>query len=334
MSFLPYFHDVVGGAALSREKAHSAMCLLLEGCASEAQIAGFLVALKMRGETAQELAGFAQAMRDHMIAVDAGPGLVDTAGTGGDQSGSFNISTVAALVMAGAGAKVAKHGNRSLASQSGSADILEALGVNIAMSPQQAARAIIEIGLGFLFAPHLHPAMKYAQPVRKELKMRTVFNLLGPLANPACAQSQIIGAPSVSAAELMAEALCLLGTERSFVVHGHDGMDEVSSTGPTDVFEVTRSGVARHIWTPSHFGVPSAVLADLAGGDVTCNAQIVTSILNGETGPRRDIVLINASAGLMAARLAGDPFEGVKRAAESIDSGRARRVLERLRELG
>jgi anthranilate phosphoribosyltransferase len=178
MSFLPYFHHVAGGQPLSREKAHQAMSILLEGRASEPQIAGFLVALRMRGETAEELAGFAQAMRDHMIVVDAGPGLVDTAGTGGDQSGTFNISTVAAIVMAGAGAKVAKHGNRSLASQSGSADVLEALGVRISMSPEEAVEAIGEIGLGFLFAPHLHPAMKYAQPVRREIKMRTAFNLL------------------------------------------------------------------------------------------------------------------------------------------------------------
>ena len=172
------------------------MSLLLEGHASEPQIAGFLVALKMRGETADELTGFAQAMRDHMVPVDAGPGLVDTCGTGGDQSGTFNISTVAAIVMAGAGAKVAKHGNRSLASQSGSADVLEALGVRIALEPHEAAEGIREIGLGFLFAPHLHPAMKHAQPVRRELKMRTAFNLLGPLANPARAEAQVIGAPS------------------------------------------------------------------------------------------------------------------------------------------
>jgi anthranilate phosphoribosyltransferase len=203
--------------------------------------------------------------------------------------------------------------------------------VNIAMSPEQAVRAIHEIGLGFLFAPHLHPAMKYAQPVRKELKMRTVFNLLGPLANPARAQAQIIGAPSVATAQLMAEALHLLGTRRSFVVHGHDGMDEVSTTGPTDVFEVTAAGVAKHVWMPLYFGVETARLSDLAGGDVARNAQIVTAILAGETGPRRDIVLVNAAAGLMAVGLAKGPQEGVKLAAEAIDSGKARLVLERLR---
>ncbi len=331
MSFLPYLHDAVGGAALSREKAHQAMTLLLEGHASEPQIAGFLVALKMRGETAEELAGFAQAMRDHMIVVDAGEGLVDTAGTGGDQSGSFNVSTVAALVMAGAGAKVAKHGNRSLASQSGSADVLEALGVDIAMSPERASRAIREIGLGFLFAPNLHPAMKYAQPVRRELKMRTVFNLLGPLSNPARAQAQIIGAPSTDTARRMAQALHMLGTKHSFVVHGHDGMDEVSTTGPTHAFEVTAKGVEPHVWTPQQFGVPCSRVVDLAGGDVHANARIVVSILEGEEGPRRDIVLVNAAVGLIAADIARDFADGMQRAAQAIDSGRARRVLERLK---
>jgi anthranilate phosphoribosyltransferase len=331
MSFLPYFHHVVEGQPLSREKAHQAMSILLEGQASEHQIAGFLVALRMRGETADELAGFAQAMRDHMIAVDAGPGLVDTAGTGGDQSGTFNISTVAAIVMAGAGAKVAKHGNRSLASQSGSADVLEALGVRISMSPEEAAEAIGEIGLGFLFAPHLHPAMKYAQPVRRELKMRTAFNLLGPLANPARAEAQVIGAPSLEAAHLMAQALHQLGTRRSFVVHGHDGLDEISTTGPTQVFEVTAAGLVKHIWMPEDFGLETAHLADLMGGDTARNMVLASDILAGQRGPRRDIVLANAAAGLLAVGVVSNLREGVLKAAEAIDSGQAAKVLARLR---
>lgn len=330
MSFLPYFHHVAGGQPLSREKAHQAMSILLEGRASEPQIAGFLVALRMRGETAEELAGFAQAMRDHMIAVDAGPGLVDTAGTGGDQSGTFNVSTVAAIVMAGAGAKVAKHGNRSLASQSGSADVLEALGVRISMSPEEAAEAIREIGLGFLFAPHLHPAMKYAQPVRRELKMRTAFNLLGPLANPARAEAQVIGAPSLDTAHLMAQALHQLGTRHSFVVHGHDGLDEISTTGPTQVFEVTSAGLVKHVWTPEDFGVEKAYLADLIGGDSARNVVIAQEILAGQPGPKRDIVLVNAAAGLVAGGLAVNLREGVRRAAEAIDSGQSAQVLGRL----
>jgi anthranilate phosphoribosyltransferase len=306
------------------------MCLLLEGHAGESQMAGFLVALKMRGETADELAGFAQAMRDHMIVVDAGPGLVDTAGTGGDQSGTFNVSTVAAIVMAGAGAKVAKHGNRSLASQSGSADVLEALGVRISMSPEEASKAIREIGLGFLFAPHLHPAMKHAQPVRRELKMRTVFNLLGPLANPARAEAQVIGAPSLEAAQLMAQALLQLGTRRSFVVHGHDGLDEISTTGPTHVFEVTAASVVKHLWVLEDFGVEKAHLASLIGGDTAANAHIARKILAGEKGPRRDIVLVNAAAGLLAGGQAEDLREGVQQAAKAIDSGGAAKVLDRL----
>ena len=330
MSFLPYFHQVAGGQPLSREKAHQAMSILLEGHASEPQIAGFLVALRMRGETAEELAGFAQAMRDHMIAVDAGPGLVDTAGTGGDQSGTFNVSTVAAIVMAGAGAKVAKHGNRSLASQSGSADVLEALGVRISMSPEEAGEAIREIGLGFLFAPHMHPAMKHAQPVRRELKMRTAFNLLGPLANPARAEAQVIGAPSLDTAHLMAQALHQLGTRHSFVVHGHDGLDEISTTGPTQVFEVTSAGLVKHVWTPEDFGVEKAHLADLTGGDTARNVDIAKAILAGEPGPKRNIVLVNAAAGLVASGLADNLRAGVRRAAEAIDSGQSAQVLGRL----
>jgi anthranilate phosphoribosyltransferase len=332
MSFLVHFHHVAANQPLSRDQAHHAMSLLLQGHASEAQIAGFLVALKMRGETAQELAGFAQAMRDHMVSVDAGPGLVDTCGTGGDQSGTFNISTVAAIVMAGAGAKVAKHGNRSLASQSGSADVLEALGIRISLEPHEAEEAIRDIGLGFLYAPHLHPAMKHAQSVRRELKLRTAFNLLGPLANPARAEAQLIGAPSADSGHLMAQALHELGTRHSFVVHGHDGLDEISTTGPTQVFEVTASGFVKHVWMPADFGVPQAKLADLIGGDTAVNADLAREILAGVKGPRRDIVLVNASAGLVAGGIADDLKHGVRLAALAIDSGRAAHVLSRLQD--
>ncbi len=309
------------------------MSVLLEGRAGEAEIAGFLVALKMKGETAAELAGFARAMRDRMIVVDAGPDVIDTCGTGGDGSGTFNISTAAAIVMAGAGAHVAKHGNRSISSNSGSADVLEALGVRITgVTPGEAARSIRETGIGFLFAPAMHPAMKHAQPVRRALKTRTVFNLLGPLVNPARAQAQLIGAPSPETAQLMAEALAELGTRRSFVVHGHDGLDEVTTTAATDVHEVTAKGVERQLWKPSDFGVHMARLDSLKGGDSSCNAQMILEILRGGSGPRRDIVLVNAAAGLLAAGLAADLRSGMELAARSIDSEAALGKLERLQK--
>lgn len=332
MSLLPFLHHVAKGADLDTEDAHAAMGALLEGTSSEPVIAAFLVALKMKGETAAELTGFARAMRERMIVVDAGADVIDTSGTGGDACGTFNISTAAALVMAGAGAHVAKHGNRSFAGSSGSADVLEALGVRIAMTPEESARAVREIGIGFLFAPHLHPAMKFAQPVRRELRMRTVFNLLGPLVNPARAQRQLIGAPSAQAAGLIAEALAALGTLRAFVVHGHDGLDEVSSTGPTDVWEVTPAGVEKRIWTPSDFGVKHATLDQLAGGDPAANARIIEQVLTGRPGAPRDIVIVNAAAGLVAASMAGDLRGASAMAAQAIDSGAAAGKLDQLRK--
>jgi anthranilate phosphoribosyltransferase len=332
MSLLPFLHRVSSGGSLSAEEAYQAMSVLLEGGATESLTAAFLVALKMKGETAAELTGFARAMRERVIFVDAGEDVIDTCGTGGDGAGTFNISTVAALVMAGAGAHVAKHGNRSISSQTGSADVLEALGVRAAMTPEEAASAVREIGIGFLFAPSLHPAMKHAQPVRRELKMRTVFNLLGPLANPARAQAQLIGAPSRSAAPLMAEALAVLGTRHAFVVHGHEGLDEISTTGPTDVYEVWTGRIEKHLWTPEDFGVRRASLGDLAGGDPARNAQIAKEILAGALGAPRDIVLVNAAAGLLAAGLSADLRSAMTLAALSIDSGAAAGRLAMLRE--
>jgi anthranilate phosphoribosyltransferase len=332
MSLLPYLHRVAAGSDLSGEEAHQAMGVLLEGGAGEAEIAAFLVALKMKGETATEIAGFARAMRDRMIVVDAGPDVIDTCGTGGDGAGTFNISTVAAIVMAGAGAKVAKHGNRSISGSSGSADVLEALGVRVILTPDEAARAIREIGIGFLFAPAMHPAMKHAQPVRRALKLRTVFNILGPLTNPARARAQLIGAPSSGAAKLMAEALAALGTRRAFVVHGQDGLDEVTITGPTDVYEITAKGVDHQVWRPADFGLDDASAASLKGGDTACNTQIALGILSGSSGAPRDIVLANAAAGLLAAGLVADLTSGVEWAARSIDSGAALRKLDLLKE--
>jgi anthranilate phosphoribosyltransferase len=331
MSFLQFVQRVSSSENLSAEDAHCAMSTLLEGGASEALIAGFLVALKMKGETAAELAGFARAMREHMICVEAGDHVIDTAGTGGDESGTFNISTAAALVMAGAGARVAKHGNRSISSRSGSADVLEALGVRIPLAPEHAARAVREIGIGFLFAPALHPAMKHVQPVRRELKMRTVFNMLGPLANPARARAQLIGSPSPGVAALMAEALAELGTGRSFVVHGRDGLDEISTTAATDVYEICGHSLEKHVWTPEHFGVPRASLAALAGGDPEHNAGIIRAVLEGARGPARDIVLVNASAGLMAGGLAEDLPAAMVLAERAIDSGAATGKLAALK---
>ncbi len=309
------------------------MSVLLEGGASDAVIAGLLIALKMKGETAAELAGFARAMRERSIQVDAGENLIDTCGTGGDGAGTFNISTVAALVMAGAGARVAKHGNRSISSvAAGSAEVMETLGVRFAMTPQESARAVHEIGIGFLYAPHLHPAMKYAQPVRRELKIRTVFNLVGPLVNPARAQFQLLGAPSPVAARLMAEALAELGTAHSFVVHGRVGLDEVSTAGPTDVYEVRTGHVDQYVWNPSDFGVECSSLADLQGGDAARNAEIALEILHGARGPHRDIVLVNAAAGLVAVGIAGSLASGMELARRSIDSGAARARLAALQE--
>jgi anthranilate phosphoribosyltransferase len=336
MSLVPYLHRVAAGADLTSAEAYEAMTLLLEGGTHDAAVGAFLVALRVKGETASELAGFARAMREHMVTVDAGPGVIDIVGTGGDDAGTFNISTVAALVLAGAGARVAKHGNRAISGKVGSADVLEALGVRIAMTPEEAAGAVREIGLGFLFAPNLHPAMKNVQGVRRELKMRTVFNLLGPLANPARAQTQVIGAPSVEFAAIMAQALAELGTGHSYVVHGvlagGGGLDEVSTTGSTEVYEVWTGRVEKSVWMPEDFGVPKVALDALAGGDAAENARLAVELLGGMKGPKRDIVLVNAAAGLMAAGLDATPRDAMTKAADAIDSGRAMAVLERLQQ--
>jgi anthranilate phosphoribosyltransferase len=324
---LSFLNRVIARENLSAGDAQQAMSALLDGAVSESTIAGFLVALKMKGETADELAGFARALRERMVRVDAGDDVIDTCGTGGDGCNTFNISTAAALVMAGAGAHVAKHGNRSISSQCGSADVFEALGVRIVLTAEEAAQAIREIGIGFVFAPHMHPAMKVVQPVRRELKMRTTFNLLGPLVNPAGTRVQLVGAPSVRFANLLAEALAQLGTRRAFVVHGRDGLDEITTTCETDVFEVRGEEISKSVWSPESFAVERTTLAALAGGDAGSNASIITEVLNGAKGPRRDIVLVNAAAGLLAGGLATDLPEGIRLAAESIDSGAAKSRL-------
>jgi anthranilate phosphoribosyltransferase len=337
MAFLSHLHRVSERHDLTAEEAYDAMHAILSGEVSAVLIAAFVVALRMKGETAAEVAGLARAMRKMAVKIDArapGEALIDTCGTGGDGASTFNISTVAAFVVAGAGVRVAKHGNRSLSSQCGSADVLEALGVEIAQAPERTAQAIREVGIGFLFAPAIHTAMKYAQPVRAELKMRTVFNLLGPLTNPAGASAQLVGAPSEKAAGLMAGALAELGLERGFVVHGSDGLDEITTTGPTLAFAVVPGKLERRTLRPEDFGVPAATSADLKGGDKARNCEIARAILAGETGPRRDIVLVNASAALVAAGKAADFLEGVRLAKESIDSGAALAKVTALARFG
>jgi len=324
MPFLAYLHRVTARDSLTAIEAEDAMNAILRGEATTAQIASFLIAMKMKGETAAELVGLARAMRSHANKVDAGlPLVVDTCGTGGDGAGTFNISTVAALVVAGAGVPVAKHGNRSVSGHFGSADLMEALGVRIAMTAEEAARAIREVGIGFLFAPHIHPAMKNAAPARQELKMRTVFNLLGPLTNPAGAQVQIVGAPSTDAARLMASALAELGG-RGWVVHGSDGLDEITTTGPTQVWEI---GGGEFEVAPEDFGVKRAAPESLCGDPV----ETARKVLAGERGPARDIVSINAAAALFVSGAATSYAEGLATAARSIDSGSALGKLEALR---
>lgn len=312
--------------------ARRAMAAILAGEATTAQIAAFATALRMKGETAGELRGLAMAMRDSAVKVEhgvTGEPVLDTCGTGGDSKGTLNVSTIVAFVVAGAGVKVAKHGNRSMSSLCGSADLLEALGAKLLLRPEDIGRAIREIGFGFLFAPALHPAMRHAQPARAELKTRTAFNLLGPLTNPANATCQLVGAPSVKAAELMALTLASMGMQRGFVVHGADGLDEFSTTGDGDVYAVTGGAIEHLRLGPGDFGLPTARLDELQGGDVETNKAIAISVLGGAQGAHRDIVLANAALGLMAAGKAKQPREGVVLAAESIETGAARGKLER-----
>ena len=337
MSLLPYLARVVERRDLPSEDAEAAMQIILTGQATHSQIAAFLTALKMKGETSDELVGFARAMRRMAAPVDHGlngRALLDTCGTGGDGCDTFNISTVAAFVVAGAGVHVAKHGNRSISSKCGSADLLEAWGIQIDMPPERSAAAIREIGIGFLFAPAVHSAMKHAQPVRTDLKMRTVFNLLGPLTNPSGANSQLAGAPSDAAAALIAAALATLGLERGFVVHGSDGLDEITTTGPTLAWEVRDGRAQKRQLEPADFGVRLAQPADLQGGDKPCNLAIADAVLNGAHGPQRDIVLVNAAAALVAAGQAETFLEGMALGVVAIDSGAAKAKVQALAAFG
>jgi anthranilate phosphoribosyltransferase len=318
---------------LTEQEAGDAMHEIMAGEATDAQIAGFLTALRMKGETAQELIGFARVMREKAEPLWNGEVLqvLDTAGTGGDRSGTFNISTAAAFVAAGAGVRVAKHGNRSATSRCGSADVMEALGLDIQMPMDRLRRAIKDVGIGFLFAQRFHTSMKHVMPARTQLKVRTVFNILGPLASPAAACFQVVGVSSPEIMELMANALLGLGLDHAFVVHGANGMDEVSISSRTYVVEIRSGEIRQFVMTPEDFGVASAKIEAILGGDAAENAKIIEAILRGERGPRRDVVLLNAAPAIVAGGAAKTWKEGIQLAAESIDSGTALKKLEELR---
>src|SRR5947199_2509213 len=333
--------------ALSREEARAVMAEILTGQTTDAQIAALLVAMHMKGETVEEIVGFAEAIRaaaaplnraelngDSALDVSGTErdALVDTCGTGGDASGTFNISTATALTVAGAGVRVAKHGNRSVTSKCGSADVVEALGINITLPPARVAECLEAVGIAFLFAPSMHSAMKYVQPARRELRLRTVFNLLGPLCNPAHASAQVVGVYSASLVEKLAEALQMLGLHRALVVHGNDGLDEITITGPTRVAEVRNGTIRAYDITPEEFGLRSAPISAIQGGHTKANAELIRRMLDVERSPRRDVVLLNSAAALVVAGRADTISQAMPLAAESLNSGRARDKLAKLAE--
>jgi len=323
------------GQSLSREEARAVMTEVLSGQCTDAQIAALLVALHMKGETVEEIVGFAEAIRAAATSLElhansvldtSGTGrdaLVDTCGTGGDASGTFNISTATAFVVAGAGVRVAKHGNRSVTSKCGSADVMEALGVNIQLPPERIADCLAQVGIAFLFAPAMHSAMKHVQTARRELRLRTVFNLLGPLTNPARATCQVVGVYSADLVETLAEALSMLGLHRALVVHGNDGLDEITITAPTRIAEVRDGQVRSYEVTPEEFGLERATFEEISGGDAAQNAGLIREVLVGKKSARRDVVLLNAAAALVAAGRADHLRDAVPLAVEAIDSGNA-----------
>ncbi|HET7474137.1 MAG TPA: anthranilate phosphoribosyltransferase [Candidatus Limnocylindrales bacterium] len=321
---------VVEGRTLTLDEARDAMGSVMDGEATPALLAALLVALRMRGETVDELAGFATAMRERVLAVDAPPGSIDTCGTGGDGSGTFNISTTAALVVAAAGVPVAKHGNRAMTSQSGSADVLDALGVRIDHDAASASAALRDVGFAFLFAPGFHPAMKHAGPTRREIGVRTAFNLIGPLTNPAGARRQVIGVADPAAAPRLAAVLQRLGVDRAFIVGG-EGIDELPLDGTGVIHDVGPDGIEVRSVDAVGLGLAKASIAKLAGGTPEDNARIVEAVLRGEPGARRDVVLLNAAAALVVAGVADDLAAGIERAALTIDAGLTTELLERLR---
>ena len=322
---------LVAGDDLDEETAERAMRSIMGGDATPAQIAGFLTALRAKGETADEITGLARVMREFSVRVEVEGPLVDTCSTGGDRAGTVNVSTMAALAAAGAGARVAKHGNRAASSKCGSADLLEALGVHLELPPEGVAACINEAGIGFCFAPSFHPAMRFAGPVRRELGVPTVFNFLGPLTNPAGATHQTIGVGDATMAPLMAEALQRLGADRSMVFRGGDGLDELSTTGPSTIWDID-GAVTERVFDPESIGLTPATAADLAGGTVEQNTTIARAVLAGGTGPVADAVALGAGAALFVVGVAGDIADGVERARESLTSGAAARALDRMVE--
>jgi anthranilate phosphoribosyltransferase len=328
--------------SLTRDEARAVMSEVLNGKCTDAQIAALLVALHMKGETVEEIVGFAESIREAAAPLQAADesaidvsgtereALVDTCGTGGDASSTFNISTATAFVAAGAEVRVAKHGNRSVTSKCGSADVMEALGVNITLTPARVVACLHEVGIAFLFAPALHSAMKYVQPARRELRLRTVFNLLGPLTNPARASAQVVGVYSDDLVEKLAEALSMLGLRRALVVHGSDGLDEITISGPTRIAEVRDSRVHTYEVTPEDFGLKRSPIESLTGGDAAANAQIIRDVLHGKKSACRDVVLLNAAAALVAAGKADHLTDAIPQASHSIDSGAAANKLEAL----
>jgi anthranilate phosphoribosyltransferase len=332
---MPMFQELIEKLTrhedLTTDEAAAAMAEVMEGRAAPAHIAGLLIGLAMKGERPVEIVGLAKTMRAQAVQVSRRyDDLFDTCGTGGDRANTFNISSCAALVVAAAGVRVAKHGNRSASSKAGGADVYEALGVRITASPAVVERCLAEAGIGFFFAPTFHPSMRHAGPVRRELGVRTAFNLLGPLTNPAGATRQLVGVPRPEFTELMARALLLLGTKRAWVVHGADGIDELTTTGYTKISECRGGSVNTFYLHPADAGLPKAAAGSLQGGDAHDNARIIEGILDGQRGPARDVVLLNAGAALFIAGAAASLDEGLLKASRAIDRGDARRTLERL----
>ena len=321
---------VVSGHSLTMEEAQLTMNEIMEGQATPAQLGAFLAGLRAKGETPQEIAGMALTMRQKSLKVQAAGSLVDTCGTGGDGKDTFNISTASAFVASGAGIKVAKHGNRAASSSCGSADILEALGVKIDLHEDGVRKCINEIGMGFMFAQSFHPAMKYAAPVRRELRIRTVFNILGPLTNPAGARAQVLGVATKQLGDTMAQVLMLLGSEHAIVVHGEDGLDELSITGTSYLWELHKGTVRQYRITPEEQGLTRSSIDAIKGGSPEDNAATLRRLLQGENGPIRDVVLLNTAAALVVGNAVTDLQKGVNKAAESIDSGSALSKLDSL----
>ena len=332
MTLTEAIEQLLQGTALNREQARTVMDQVMAGEATSAQIAGLLIALRARGETVEEMTGFVESMRAHATPLEVPPGSIDTCGTGGDRAGTFNISTAAALVAAGAGIPVAKHGNRAASSRCGSADVLEALGVDITLDADGVRRCIEVAGMGFCFAPTFHPAMRHAGPARRELAVRTVFNVLGPLANPGRVKKQALGVGAPSLAPLMIRVLADLGHERALVFYGEDGLDELTTTGASRVFQLRNGKVDDFELDPRDLGLGRARPDELKGGTPAENAALLRQVLNGDTGPHRDVVLLNAAAAILAAGRAEDWPQAMDVARESLDSGRAAQVLSRLIE--